>query len=152
LDAERVQEALDKLAEKMKGLEERRQLFDEDSDEFDNYTIQMEEVRLRQMVMKNTEDKKIERAQVSMMKTLFIEIREAVQEYAKENGYDLIIVQAGEEMVGRKLQDVYLDIRMKPVLYASAELNITDKIIDYLNAKYKAERAKKDGMQDAIVE
>lgn len=135
--AEAIQEEILKITEKMKALQERRELFEEGSDEYDEINDQIEQLKLAGYVKNKSESKKIEKKQVDMIKGLYKDIRTGVQEYSDKHKFDLIVVESGPELMGKKLQDIVIEIRMKPVVYSSNQLDITDNIIEYLNTEYK---------------
>lgn len=147
---DKIQAELERMQETLKGLETRLQLFDADSEEYENINLEMEEIKLKLLVKKNTEEKKIERRQIELVRSLYNDIQSSVKAFARENGYDLILVKMGEELMSKKIQEIFIEIRMKPVIYANDDLFVTDKLIDFMNARYRRDLEKVDGMQDQI--
>jgi Skp family chaperone for outer membrane proteins len=131
---------LAKMDEQIKGLQERRQLFGEDSDEYNDITIKLEDFKMQFMSKKNTLERRIEKRQLELIKALYRDIQDAVREFAAANGFHLILVKAGDQLMSTKVQEVVVEIRLKPVLFAAPELDITAPIIDYMNAKFRRTR------------
>jgi Skp family chaperone for outer membrane proteins len=64
-------------------------------------------------------------------------IRAVVDQFGKDNGFDLIIKVDEPKLEEDSPESVSRRISTRPVLYANPALDITDKIIDQLNAIYK---------------
>ena len=62
-------------------------------------------------------------------------IRAVVDEYAKENGYDLVLKIDEPKLKEGSIESVQRRINHRPVLFHSSALDITDKIIEQLNAE-----------------
>ncbi|MFH1709402.1 MAG: OmpH family outer membrane protein [Planctomycetota bacterium] len=139
-ERDRLVADLAKMDEQIKGLQERRQLFGEDSDEYNDITGKLEEFKMQFMLKKNTLERQIEKRQLELIKALYRDIQDAVREWAAANGFHLILVKAGDQLMSTKLQEVVVEIRLKPVLFAAPELDVTAPIIDYMNAKFRRTR------------
>lgn len=141
-----LEDELKKLEETMKGLQERRTLFEDDPEKYDEYTQQIEEIKIKGVIKRNTELKRLNRKQKQLVKTLYDEIRKGVAEYARKHGYDLVMVELGEvgdELIQGDIKDILNKINIRSVIYASDDLDITDKVIDYMNTQYRKELSDK---------
>jgi len=81
---------------------------------------------------------------VRATRELYGEVREVVAEYAGEHGIDLVIkkqsLRADEKAMAA---NVSFQIGFQPVLYVDKQLEITDVIIERLNARYRAAKKEK---------
>ena len=84
------------------------------------------------------------RQQKLQTKQIFDEIRAACQDIAKQMGYDLVVAQQSPELVNSiedpnvNINQFRLLVTQYNVLYASSTVDITDKVVAALDAKYKS--------------
>jgi len=141
-DVRRLKDELEKLDAKLKGLMERREMFDEGSAKYEEYTNLIEETKIKGIIKRSTELKRLNKLQKKLVKSLYDEIRAGVREYAQQHGYSLVLVELGEvsdELLKGDIKEILNKINIRSVIYAADELNITDKVIDYMNTKYRKE-------------
>lgn len=69
---------------------------------------------------------------------IYKEIRDTIDKFAKENGYFMILKVDDEKIKGRPYNEVDIRINHRVVLYYNKKLDITQKILDILNEKYKS--------------
>ena len=75
---------------------------------------------------------------------LYGEVGEVVAEYAREHGIDLVIKKQSLRADGKSMAaSVSFQIGFEPVLYVDKQLEITDAIIERLNARYRAAKKEK---------
>ncbi len=72
--------------------------------------------------------------------TLYTKLLEEVEKIAQAEGVDLILNKDQSPLNTRKLSDLLEVIRGRKVLYSTAELDLTDKVLDSLNQRYAAEK------------
>jgi len=141
-----LQEELHKLEAKLKEYMEIQELYDEDNPKYHEYEEKIEEIKIKGIIKKNTEEKRLIRKQKRLVKNLYDDIRKGVAEYAKKQKYDLVMVELGDvsdEIISSNIKEILQKINIRSVIYAAENLDITDKVIDFMNAQYRKEIAEK---------
>jgi len=77
----------------------------------------------------------------AFMEALYKKLLAEVNSLARREGYDLILDYEAEELQTRSLAELEQMVRMRKVLYGSAALDLTGRIIENLDRKYEAEKA-----------
>ncbi len=75
------------------------------------------------------------------METLYRKMLDEVAALARLEGYDLVIDTQDEILKPRSLTELEEMVRERKVLYHSANLDLTSRIIENLNRKYEAQKA-----------
>jgi Skp family chaperone for outer membrane proteins len=79
----------------------------------------------------------VERARA--IKRIYLDIREAVEDIAKENGYGVVFVDDSiTEIPDSAEEEMRRQISARRMAYTSDELDITDALIERMNASFKA--------------
>jgi Skp family chaperone for outer membrane proteins len=78
--------------------------------------------------------------QSKLLMELYGDIVGAVGEYAKAEGYTLVLKADSGSVRGESPDEVQLRIAIRPVLYYSSMHDLTDDIIKVLNENYEAEK------------
>jgi Skp family chaperone for outer membrane proteins len=80
----------------------------------------------------------VERARA--IKRIYLDIRKAVEEIAKENGYGVVFVDDSiTEIPDSAEEEMRRQISARRMAYTSDELDITDALIERMNAAFKAD-------------
>ena len=74
---------------------------------------------------------------------LYSDIADAVSEYGRKHGFDLIIKWEDVEMRSETMEELLYKINQKTVLFASEKIDITQELIHILNAGYSKEIVEK---------
>ncbi len=87
-----------------------------------------------------------ERDQKMMMKNLFVKIKGAIGDIAKEEGYDVVLASQSDDFPD--LEHMNMDqlggfIKQQSVLYAAKGLDISDAVLTRLDANYAKEKGAK---------
>jgi len=99
--------------------------------------MELQEIRMKiEMVGKFNQQKALGKYQ-SIQMDIYNGVRAVVDQYGRDNGFDLIIKVDEPKLEEDSPESVSRRISTRPVLYANATLDITDKIVDQLNALYK---------------
>ena len=78
-----------------------------------------------------------ERQQIMHISDVYKDIRSAINAYAKQNGYDLIIRLQPPEREHKDIASLEQEINLTTVLYAGEKVDITQAVIESLNKAYK---------------
>ncbi len=87
---------------------------------------------------------KLQEKQTRLWKEVYNEIFQEVRRYGENNGYDLILQAGGDEVGGRSVEEVQLRVDMKKVIFFAPTVDVTGKILDILNARYKKMKEKNE--------
>lgn len=78
------------------------------------------------------------RHQNESVRSFFRRLTDVVSEYARENGIHLVLKKQALDLAGPESIEQNLQIATAEVLYADAALDITDAVVERLNAAYLA--------------
>jgi len=93
-----------------------------------------------------SEGKKIEQDLAGSLKLIFMDIQAIVREVALEQGIDIVL--AADQIPSNDPEtptQMRQQIVLQKVLYWSPHVDLTDAVVERLNAKYGAEKAKNEG-------
>ncbi len=76
----------------------------------------------------------MEARQQRFTEDLYMKAKEAIADYAAKNGYDLVLVKDEIQFPAASPNDLMLALSTRKVLYSSPELDITDAILEAVNA------------------
>jgi len=68
---------------------------------------------------------------------IYIDLSNAVIQFGRENGYDLILKNEEPELKSNEITDLQFKIGIKGVLYYSNKVDITSRIIENLNNNFR---------------
>ncbi|MEW6358895.1 MAG: OmpH family outer membrane protein [Planctomycetota bacterium] len=74
-----------------------------------------------------------------IMEKLYAEVVEAVQEYGRKHGFDLIIKWENVEVSSKTMDELLYKINQRTVLFTSEHIDLTDELISALNTGYSKE-------------
>jgi Skp family chaperone for outer membrane proteins len=104
---------------------------------YEENLMKLREIQFKiEMVNKLNQQKALGKYQ-SIQMDIYNGIRAVVEQYGRDNGFDLIIKVDEPKLGEDSPESVSRRISTRPVLFANATLDITDKIIDQLNSLYK---------------
>ena len=84
---------------------------------------------------------KLDVSKSKVLKTVYVHIKEAVAELADEHGYDIVLVDDSVfEFETNSESEMLYEIAMLRVLYSRDVVDITDELVEYMNARYEANR------------
>ncbi len=75
---------------------------------------------------------------------VYDDIAQAIQDYAKLEGYQLIFKNDPIKREGKNAQELDQELKMASVLYCDPSLNITPKVLEMLNERYRRAKAAKE--------
>lgn len=83
------------------------------------------------------EKQKLEREAAIQMEALYLKVLDAIKRRAEQGGYDLVLYKDPTESArGQTQQQVATTIQLRKVLYAKAELDLTEQIAQMLNNEF----------------
>lgn len=78
----------------------------------------------------------------AMTETIYMEVIKAVEVFAKDAGYDLVIYRDEVKLEGDELPVLLDKIRQRKVIYASDSIDITEPVLQQLNQQYQLKSPK----------
>ncbi len=80
---------------------------------------------------------KLQRFEARGIRSMYDHIREASAKLAKKNGWDVVFVNdAAVPLPDGDNPNIMGEISSRRVLYANVEIDVTDQLIEYMNAQY----------------
>ena len=104
------------------------------------------EISQKQIQLKNffeKEQKRLKAEAEKMGGELLNNIEDVIKEYGRVNGYTLIIKKEDLPVKGRDWDQLRSYVSRKNVMYYDPNIDITEKIIEILNKKYKVKKEEK---------
>lgn len=98
---------------------------------------ELEKLLLYLQVEDEVAKRNLAKAEKDFYEELFKDINAVVDEVGKKEGFDLILKKEDIETKSADLLELRLKIGIGTVLYFSNALDVTDKVIESLNRKYK---------------
>ncbi|MFC1582757.1 OmpH family outer membrane protein [Planctomycetota bacterium] len=141
-NVEEVKTRLREMERKMKGLTDRRELFEEGSEKWTELTAAIDEIRIEAATRLQSTKRQLEAKEKYFLKKLYADIRVGVDNYARDNGYDFVFIQTGAEISGKTAEEMTQMMYMKMLIHAKEEHDITDGVIKLMNSTVST-----DGMQ-----
>ena len=97
----------------------------------------MEKVLLYLQIEDEVARKNLTKAEKDFYEELFQDINAVVEEVGKKEGFDLILKKEDVDTKSADLVELRLKIGIGTVLYFSNALDVTDKVVESLNRRYK---------------
>lgn len=138
-DQEKINE---KLKQKNQEMETLREEFMKAEDDVEREKLSLELLKLkkeREFYMElNTErmEREIGKAQLEMIR----DIKKTIQDYGEENKFFLILQTQPTNSKPNNLQEALLKINLADVMYYDKDYDITDKIIEKINAIHSSRK------------
>jgi outer membrane protein len=82
-------------------------------------------------------EREIQRKEAKMYQTIYLEVTDAVEKYARIYKYTLILKFNREDMTSDDPQKIAMALQ-RQVVYYQADDDITDPVLKYLNNTYEA--------------
>jgi Skp family chaperone for outer membrane proteins len=103
---------------------------------------QEEENKLRRAMIEHEVWLKMAQTQILrkhalLMRDMYDSMRKTVAAIAKARGVTLVLQMDGASLTGRNSQEMMGQISSRKVIYAGSQIDITDELIQKLNASYK---------------
>jgi len=133
------QKKIDIIREREKAvrrLEDQIKLFDLGAAGRRKLEDQLERKRIELETYRKLVAKTSARQYMDYTRELYEDICTAVEQYAKRQGYDLVLKIGDQQINADSINMLQLKIELSTVLYHSDALDITDRIIKILNAQY----------------
>jgi Skp family chaperone for outer membrane proteins len=122
-------------------LKAQREQLKPDAPGFDDLTDKLNDAANDFQAWRASVQSKAERAQKRQVAGLFQKVEAATAEVAQREGYDLVLAkqrpQLPDNLDAVKYQDVVQILSSRNVLYSSPRADVSDMVIQSLNAKYK---------------
>lgn len=97
----------------------------------------MEKLLLYLQIEDEVARKNLAKAEKDFYEELFQDINTVVEEVGKKEGFDLILKKEDVDTKSADLVELRLKIGIGTVLYFSNALDVTDKVVESLNRRYK---------------
>jgi outer membrane protein len=133
----RAEETLKSKQEEAIALRDEIQLLEPGSIARKKKEEELEKLLLMLQIEDEVARKNLAKSEKDFYEELFQDINLVVEEVGKKDGFDLILKKEDIEPKSADLLELRLKIGIGTVLYFSSALDITDKVVESLNRRYK---------------
>ncbi len=126
--------ALTLLDEQIKRIEGQLQVLKPDSANYGQYIEDLQVLKVKREVAEKRSNAELQRMQVSLMKDIYRQMRQSLAAFCQERGIMRVDLTTDGELNPTANVPLWLDIQLRPVLYADPSLDVTESFIQYLNA------------------
>lgn len=135
--AEEAEAKAQALIKRMQDIQEQAQTLTPGSPDFDKLEAQMIELQSQLQALKQKEQRDIVRKQADLYKQIYLEVQDAVAQYAKYYKYTLIIRFNRQEVAETANPQEIIQSMNRQVVWYQNQDDVTDPILQFLNDKYK---------------
>ena len=96
---------------------------------------QFEVLRLRRKLFLERSQKALLGLEVQQLKKCYLKIREVLQDFARDEGYSLVLMAPLPEVSAQRVQDLNLELATHSVLFHQDSMDITEAFTAYLNER-----------------
>lgn len=131
--AEQVGAQLDQIAAKLEELKAEIESTPASSPAHMQAQEQFEVLRLRRKLFLERSQEALHGEEVLKLKASYLKIREVLAEFAREEGYQLVLMAPLPEITAQGVQQLNLELATHSVLFHSDAMDITDAFTAYFN-------------------
>ena len=124
-----------------KDIEDGKEMLKELKQGTDDYKAQYEKIREMMLDLEAWEigqDVRLKRDQIGLTRAMYVEVLTAVAAVAKEKDLDVVLYRSRLGMGTNNVRDLIRNIEARKIVYHRKSVDITQAILDRLNADYKA--------------
>lgn len=144
-EIEKMNETVGKEIEKFdQGIENQRQMIKNlqpGSEQYIETEIKIGALRVRRRAFLEGKDKEGKKKVEEYGRELFKNIEKAIEDYARRNGYSLIIRK--QDLAIHDFYDIPQYVSRKDVMYYRSGMDITNEVVEMLNKRHKVAREPK---------
>lgn len=134
---QKVETKLKQMRDQIEALKAELDNFNPDSDDYLKRSEELLELTIKFDVSRRVESEKAARKMRTMCEEIYREITQAIQAAAEQSGYDLILYKDEVKIQKKdKLNVVREKILQRKVLYAHADIDLTEPVLRRLNQAY----------------
>ena len=141
--SERIQEDLDTRQGEIEMLEADLEDYPEGSSKYDDAMKKLRMAALEYQGYIQFQKLKQERRNQDTIFDLYEKIKASAASLADEQGYDIILVNDSVVEIPEQTENVIQEISSRRVLFARVQMDITDQLIEAMNAEHQATTASK---------
>ncbi len=106
---------------------------------------EMQKLALERQVWQQLQEQQFVREHRMLMQDLYAEILAAVADTARKTGYDLVIYRDSVEVKSKTTAELLNKIAQRKCLYNNPAIDLTRPVLDLLNKRFQAGKAKRPG-------
>ncbi len=130
-----LEKAVGELDELVRQREGQLQVLKRDSDNYAKFAEEVETTKLRRKLLVERTRNDLERRQVALVKDAFKGVRGSLAAFCRERGVMLVHSAPTLDLVAPSLQDIQLELGLKPVLYYDPSLDITEAFMTFMTER-----------------
>ncbi len=140
------------LSKKLKKIKEEMEQLEPLSDLWKKRAEKYYQLESKQKLMKDLWKKDTKKLLGKTTVEIYDTIRKVIREYAREHNFDLILKVNQSDIKSKKMERVNDQIASRSVLYFRKKMNVTDKIIEIVNKRYREKKNGDDSTSSATGE
>ena len=136
-DAKKAQADAEAMVEQMKQVQTKMQSLQEGSEDYIKNETQILTLQTKLESFRKVQQREFLRKEAEIYKTVYMEVQEAVQKYAKYYKYTLIIRFNRQSVDAAENPQEIITSMNRQVVYYRDQDDLTDPILNFLNDEYK---------------
>jgi len=134
-DKEKAMGEVEAITKKIEAIKADMKTRSTGSNDYLNLMSQMLEQQGLLQAKKEYYQQYVDSRQQQFTEDIYTKTKEAIADYAVKNGIDLVLVKDEIQLPAASPNDLMLALSTRKVLYSAPELDITDAVLDMVNAK-----------------
>ncbi|MDP7009377.1 MAG: OmpH family outer membrane protein [Phycisphaerales bacterium] len=135
--AEELQEEIVTRRQKITDIESEIELYKKGSEKRNELEYKQKLDSLSHNVFITCCEEKLKRFEARGIRDMYDHIRDAAKKLSQDNGWDVVFVNdAAVELPDGENTNIMGEIASRRVLYANTQFDVTDQLIEYMNAQY----------------
>lgn len=139
---DRIKEEDKTKGEQMDQVEKMLKELKSDSKEYKEQSATLEKLSVERTVWRKMQEQAVIKDHRDLTEQMYQEIVAAIAQLAKDQGYDLVLYLDAAEINSETTQELLGKIAQRKVLYCDPSLDITETVLQRVNAAYAANKKK----------
>lgn len=139
-----AKKTLKDMDEQLKQLDNQLQVLPKSNERFAKVQEEFEVKKLQQKMFAERISGTIDRRHLAIIKESYATLRQLLKEFAKERGLALVHLAPDGDLKAPTMPEVQLELGLQTVLYFDESLDVTSDFIQFVNAKFAAEKPSAD--------
>jgi Skp family chaperone for outer membrane proteins len=112
----------------------------EGTEDFETQYRKLQKLTIELRVWQDSQNASLQRERILLTRGMYREIHRETEALAKERGIDVVLHERSAEPSGNDFDSLLESLDQHKVLYRSDSVDVTDEIVERLNARYEASK------------
>lgn len=113
-----------------------------DSKQYQEQSAALEKLNIERTVWRKMQEQAVIKDHRDLTEHMYQEITNVIAQIAKDQGYDLVLYRDAAEMASETTSELLGKIAQRKVLYCDPSLDVTETVLQRVNAAYAASKKK----------